>query len=56
VIGTTDFFGHGYFVSNLHVGGNIVAMLRYGLKPSDPGRPLEELLRPFWPVPAGDLQ
>jgi esterase/lipase superfamily enzyme len=56
VLGTTDFFGHGYLVSNPHVSADIIAMLRYGLKPNDPGRPLEELSRPFWRVPAGDLQ
>jgi hypothetical protein len=38
------------------VSADIVAMLRYGFKPNDPGRPLKELSRPFWRVPAGDLQ
>jgi esterase/lipase superfamily enzyme len=50
VRGTTDFFGHGYFVSNPHVSSDIIAMLRYGLKPNEPGRPLEEVKRPFWRV------
>ncbi len=46
----TDTFGHGYFVSNPQVSSDLVAMLRYGLEPGDPGRPLVELGRPFWRV------
>jgi esterase/lipase superfamily enzyme len=53
VRGTTDFFGHSYFVSNPRVSADIIAMLRYGLKPNDPGRPLQELNRPFWRVHTG---
>ena len=56
VSGATDFFGHGYFVSNPHVSADIIAMMRYGLEPNDPGRPLQELSRPFWRVPMADLQ
>jgi hypothetical protein len=26
-------------------------VLRYGLRPNDPGRPLEEIERPFWQLP-----
>ncbi len=48
--GTTDYFGHGYFVSNPRVSSDIIAMLRYGFKPNEPGRPLEEVARPFWRV------
>ena len=48
--GTTDLFGHGYFVSNPRVSGDLIAMIRYGLKPNEPGRPLEEVERPFWRV------
>ena len=47
---TTDFFGHGYFVSNPRVSSDIIAMLRYRLKPNEPGRPLMEIDRPFWRV------
>jgi len=50
VRGTTDFFGHGYFISNPEVSSDIIAMLRYGLRPNEPGRPLEEIVRPFWRV------
>ena len=53
VSGTTDFFGHSYFVSNPRVSADIIAMLRYGLRPNDPGRPLEQVAGPFWRVPAG---
>jgi esterase/lipase superfamily enzyme len=51
VRGRTDFFGHSYFVSNPEVSADIIAMLRYGLKPNEPGRPLEEIVKPFWRVP-----
>jgi hypothetical protein len=49
---TTDFFGHRYFVSNPKVSADMIAMLRYGLRPNDPGRPLEQIAGPFWRVPA----
>ena len=49
---TTDFFGHSYFVSNPRVSSDIIAMLRYGLRPNEPGRPLEHVAGPFWRVSA----
>jgi esterase/lipase superfamily enzyme len=49
--GTTDFFGHGYFRSNPRVSADLIAMIRYGLGPNEPGRPLEEIKGPFWRVP-----
>jgi esterase/lipase superfamily enzyme len=52
VRGTTDFFGHSYFISNPRVSADIVAMLRYDLQPNEPGRPLEQIAGPFWRVPA----
>jgi esterase/lipase superfamily enzyme len=52
VRGTTDFFGHRYFVSNPRVSADIIAMLRYDLRPNEPGRPLEKIAGPFWRVPA----
>lgn len=52
VRGMTDFFGHGYFISNPRVSADIVALLRYGLRPNEPGRPLEPIAGPFWRVPA----
>jgi esterase/lipase superfamily enzyme len=52
VRGTTDFFGHSYFVSNSEVSSDIIAMLRYDLRPNEPGRPLEQVAGPFWRVPA----
>ncbi len=51
VRGTTDLFGHSYFTSNPSVSADLIAMLRYGLRPNEPGRPLEEIERPFWRVP-----
>jgi len=51
VRGSTDFFGHRYFVSNPHVSADIIAMLRYGLQPNEPGRPLEHIEGSFWKVP-----
>ncbi len=51
VRGTGDFFGHGYFTSNPKASADLVAMLRYGLRPNEPGRPLEEIERPFWRLP-----
>ena len=56
VRGTTDFFGHSYFESNPLVSADIIAMLRYGLKPNEPGRPLEQIAGPFWRIPARDAQ
>lgn len=46
----TGLIGHSYFVSNPLVSSDIIAMLRYGLKPNEPGRPLVEIERPFWRV------
>jgi len=53
VRGRTDLFGHSYFTSNPEVSADLIAMLRYGLRPDEPGRPLEEVERPFWRVPSG---
>jgi esterase/lipase superfamily enzyme len=50
VHGTTDLFGHNYFVSNPEVSSDIVALLRYDLRPGEPGRPLEPVAGPFWRV------
>ena len=49
---TNCFICHSYFVSNPRVSADLIAMLRYGLKPNDPGRPLIEVNLPFWRVPA----
>jgi esterase/lipase superfamily enzyme len=53
VEGRTDLFGHSYLTSNPKVSSDLIAMLRYRLAPNDPGRPLEEVERPFWRIPAG---
>jgi esterase/lipase superfamily enzyme len=54
--GSTDFVGHGYFVSSPKVSADIIAMLRYDLRPNEPGRPLEEVERPFWRIRWGSAQ
>jgi len=46
----TDPFGHGYFLSNPAVRSDWVALLRYRLKPGDPGRSLVEIHKPFWRI------
>ena len=50
VRGATDFFGHRYFVSNPNVSGDIVSLLRFRLRPNDPGRPLQQVAGPFWRI------
>ena len=47
------FLGHSYFTSDPKVSSDLVALIRYGLKPGEPGRPLEEIQRPFWRIPSG---
>ena len=54
VRGKTDFFGHDYFVSNPEVSSDIIAVLRYGLKPNEPGRPLQPIDGPFWAILPAD--
>jgi hypothetical protein len=44
----TDFFGHSYFITNPRVSSDIIAMLRYSLRPNDPGRPLTNVAGSFW--------
>ncbi len=53
VEGRTDLFGHSDLTSNPKVSSDLIAMLRYRLAPNDPGRPLEEVEKPFWRIPAG---
>ena len=43
--------GPSYFVSNPEVSSDLVALLRYGLGPDDPGRSLELVEKPFWRLP-----
>jgi esterase/lipase superfamily enzyme len=49
--GTTDFFGHGYFRTNPKASADLIGMIRYGLGPNEPGRPLEKIKGPFWRIP-----
>ena len=47
----TGAFGHGYFLSNPAVRSDLVALIRDGLKPGAPGRPLTEIRAPsFWRI------
>jgi esterase/lipase superfamily enzyme len=50
VRGRTDFFGHSYLASNPRVSADMIAMLRYDLRPNEPGRTLEHVTGPFWGV------
>jgi len=50
VYGSTDPFGHSYFHSNPAVSADLVSLIRYGLEPGAPGRPLEEIRKPFWRI------
>jgi esterase/lipase superfamily enzyme len=50
---TGGFLGHSYYTSDPKVSADLIALIRYGLKPGEPGRPLEEIQRPFWRIPAG---
>ena len=46
-------FGHDYFRTNPAVSSDLVLLLRFGLRPGDPGRPLESLGLNFWRIPTG---
>ena len=50
VRGRTDFFGHSYLASNPQVSADIIALLRYDLRPNEPGRSLEHVTGSFWRV------
>jgi esterase/lipase superfamily enzyme len=54
VTGARCFVCHSYFVSDPRVSSDLIALLRYGLKPNEPGRPLIEVEAPFWRVPGAD--
>lgn len=49
---TNCFVCHSYFVSNPRASSDLIAMLRYGLKPDDLGRALVEIQAPFWRLPS----
>ena len=49
---TAGFLGHSYFTSDPAVSADLIALIRYGLRPGEPGRPLEEISAPFWRIPA----
>ena len=51
VTGTSCFICHSYFVSDPRASSDLIALLRYDLKPNAPGRPLIEVEKAFWRVP-----
>ena len=51
VTGVSYFICHSYFVSDPRISADLIALLRYGLQPNEPGRPLIEVEKPFWRVP-----
>jgi esterase/lipase superfamily enzyme len=50
VEGTPGLVGHSYFKDDPDASADLIGLLRYGLAPGDPGRPVEELRRPFWRI------
>jgi esterase/lipase superfamily enzyme len=51
--GKSTGYGHSYFRDNPAVSSDLVLTIRYGLRPGDPGRPLEHIGLNFWRVPEG---
>lgn len=47
----TDWFGHGYFYTNPPVSPDLIQMIRYGVEPGAPGRPLEQVISVAWTFP-----
>jgi len=47
----TDPFGHSYFASNPQVSADLVALIRNGTRPGDPGRPLIRSGKISWEFP-----
>jgi esterase/lipase superfamily enzyme len=48
-----DRYGHSYYRLDPRVSSDIVLMLRYGLPPGSPGRPLEKIRPGFYRIPPG---
>ena len=51
--GQSDSYGHSYFRTNPSVSSDLVLLLRYGIRPGESGRPLEQLGQSFWRIPPG---
>lgn len=51
--GKSKGYGHSYFWTNPSVSSDVVLLLRYGIRPGEPGRPLEHLGQSFWRIPPG---
>jgi esterase/lipase superfamily enzyme len=50
----TDIFGHSYFTTNPRVSSDVIQLLRYGKKPGEPGRELEQVGPVVWRFPRLD--
>ncbi len=46
-------YGHSYFRTSPRVSSDLILMLRYGLPPASPGRPLEKIGKGFYKIPPG---
>jgi esterase/lipase superfamily enzyme len=51
--GESTGYGHDYFRTNPAVSSDLALMIRYGFKPGEAGRPLENVGLNFWRVPEG---
>jgi esterase/lipase superfamily enzyme len=51
--GQSDRYRHSYFRTNPSVSSDVILLLRYGLPPGSPGRPLEKLGPGFYKIPPG---
>ncbi|MFQ5983177.1 MAG: alpha/beta hydrolase [Woeseiaceae bacterium] len=51
--GESTGYGHSYFRNNPAVSSDLVLKIRYGMKPGEPGRPLEHIGLNFWRIPEG---
>ncbi len=50
----TDSYGHFYFTTNPRVSSDVIQLLRYGKKPSDPGRELIKVGPIVWKFPQAE--
>ncbi len=51
-----DFLGHSYFANSPDVSSDLIALIRYDLKPGEPGRPLRPIKPPLvWAIQPGTI-
>jgi hypothetical protein len=51
----TDFFAHGYAVTNPRVSSDLIRLIRFGAKPGQPGGSLRKIGPVSRTFPGGDL-